>query len=84
MTHQDIQQGMQHTNELVIEWWTPDKQAKWLKPFWYRGQWLKYKYGEAWQIDYIMPPQIHHGEHHVLTMVEVTDIGQKNLDLSNA
>ncbi|GAB0189077.1 hypothetical protein GRJ2_001373000 [Grus japonensis] len=28
------------------------KQAKRLKPLWYGGQWLKYKYGEAWQIDY--------------------------------
>ncbi|OPJ71636.1 hypothetical protein AV530_007779 [Patagioenas fasciata monilis] len=29
------------------------KQAKRLKPVWYGGRWLKYKYGEAWQIDYI-------------------------------
>uniref|UniRef100_A0A8C3PKW3 RNase H type-1 domain-containing protein n=1 Tax=Calidris pygmaea TaxID=425635 RepID=A0A8C3PKW3_9CHAR len=26
------------------------KQAKRLKPLWYGGRWLKYKYGEAWQI----------------------------------
>ncbi|KAK4824466.1 hypothetical protein QYF61_015864, partial [Mycteria americana] len=33
------------------------KQAKRLKSLWYGGQWLKYKYGEAWQIDYITVPQ---------------------------
>ncbi|GAB0208620.1 hypothetical protein GRJ2_003327700 [Grus japonensis] len=33
------------------------KQAKQLKPLWYGGRWLKYKYGEAWQIDYITLPQ---------------------------
>ncbi|KAK4826299.1 hypothetical protein QYF61_007146 [Mycteria americana] len=33
------------------------KQAKLLKPPWYGGRWLKYKYGEAWQIDYITLPQ---------------------------
>ncbi|KAK4831049.1 hypothetical protein QYF61_014981 [Mycteria americana] len=33
------------------------KQAKRLKPAWYGGRWLKYKYGEAWQIDYITLPQ---------------------------
>ncbi|KAK4819475.1 hypothetical protein QYF61_004701 [Mycteria americana] len=48
------------------------KQAKWLKPLFYGGQWLKYKYGEAWQIDYITLPQTCQGKHHVLTMVEVT------------
>ncbi|KAK4830603.1 hypothetical protein QYF61_012029 [Mycteria americana] len=48
------------------------KQAKWLKPAWYGGRWLKYKYGEAWQIDYITLPQTHQGELYVLTMVEAT------------
>ncbi|KAK4810590.1 hypothetical protein QYF61_007327 [Mycteria americana] len=48
------------------------KQAKRLKPLWYGGQWLKYKYGEAWQIDYITLPQTHQGKRHVLTMVEAT------------
>ncbi|RMC20552.1 hypothetical protein DUI87_01403 [Hirundo rustica rustica] len=33
------------------------KQAKQVKPIWYGGQWSKYKYGEAWQIDYITLPQ---------------------------
>ncbi|XP_030826680.1 LOW QUALITY PROTEIN: serine/threonine-protein kinase pim-3-like [Camarhynchus parvulus] len=33
------------------------KQAKRLKPLWYGGRWSKYKYGEAWQIDYITLPQ---------------------------
>ncbi|KAK4818811.1 hypothetical protein QYF61_019740 [Mycteria americana] len=37
------------------------KQAKRLKPVWYAGRWLKYKYGEAWQIDYITLPQTHEG-----------------------
>ncbi|GAB0203440.1 hypothetical protein GRJ2_002809600 [Grus japonensis] len=36
------------------------------------GRWLKYKYGEAWQIDYITLPQTHQGKHYVLTMVEGT------------
>ncbi|KAK4807124.1 hypothetical protein QYF61_018465 [Mycteria americana] len=44
------------------------KQAKRLKPLWYGGRWLKQKYGEAWQIDYIMLPQTRQG--YVLTMVE--------------
>ena len=48
------------------------EQAKQLKPLWYGQQWLKYKYGEAWQIDYIMLPQTCQGKHHVLTMVEAT------------
>ena len=46
------------------------KQAKQLKPIWYGGRWLKYKYWEAWQIDYITLPQTRHGKHYVLTMVE--------------
>ncbi|RMB93152.1 hypothetical protein DUI87_30474 [Hirundo rustica rustica] len=33
------------------------KQAKRVKPLWYDGRWSKYKYGEAWQIDYITLPQ---------------------------
>ncbi|GAB0206855.1 hypothetical protein GRJ2_003151100 [Grus japonensis] len=48
------------------------KQAKQVKPLWYGGQWLKYKYGEAWQIDYITLPQTCQGKHYVLTMVEAT------------
>ncbi|GAB0207093.1 hypothetical protein GRJ2_003174900 [Grus japonensis] len=48
------------------------KQAKWVKPLWYGGRWLKYKYGEAWQIDYITLPQSRQGKRHVLTMVEAT------------
>ncbi|KAK4819555.1 hypothetical protein QYF61_007066 [Mycteria americana] len=48
------------------------KQAKRLKPLWYGGQWLKYKYGEAWQIDYITLLQTRQGKHYVLTMVETT------------
>ncbi|KAK4825921.1 hypothetical protein QYF61_003416 [Mycteria americana] len=35
---------------------TAIKQAKRLKPLWYGGRWLKYKYGEAWQIDFITFP----------------------------
>ncbi|GAB0207863.1 hypothetical protein GRJ2_003252000 [Grus japonensis] len=48
------------------------KQAKRVKPLWYGGQWLKYKYGEAWQIDYITLPQTRQGKCYVLTMVEAT------------
>ncbi|RMC19938.1 hypothetical protein DUI87_03505 [Hirundo rustica rustica] len=33
------------------------KQAKRVKPLWYGGRWLKYRHGEAWQIDYITLPQ---------------------------
>ncbi|GAB0207567.1 hypothetical protein GRJ2_003222400 [Grus japonensis] len=48
------------------------KPAKRLKPLWYGGRWLKYKYGEAWQIDCIALPQTHQGKRYVLTMVEAT------------
>ncbi|RMC09970.1 hypothetical protein DUI87_12760 [Hirundo rustica rustica] len=51
---------------------TAIKQAKWIKPLWYGGRWLKYRYGEAWQIDYITLPQTHQGKRYVLTMVEAT------------
>ncbi|RMC21144.1 hypothetical protein DUI87_02002 [Hirundo rustica rustica] len=46
--------------------------AKQVKPLWYGGRWSKYKYGEAWQIDYITLPQTRHGKHYVLTVVEAT------------
>ncbi|TRZ04649.1 hypothetical protein HGM15179_018268 [Zosterops borbonicus] len=48
------------------------KQAKQVKPLWYVRQWSKYKYGEAWQINYITLPQTHQGKCHMLTMVEAT------------
>ncbi|KAF4795795.1 hypothetical protein TURU_090069 [Turdus rufiventris] len=48
------------------------KQAKRVKPLWYGGHWSKYKYGEAWQIDYITLPQTSQGKRYVLTMVEAT------------
>ncbi|RMB89496.1 hypothetical protein DUI87_34109 [Hirundo rustica rustica] len=48
------------------------KQAKRVKPLWYGGWWAKYKYGEAWQIDYITLPQTRQGKRYVLTMVEAT------------
>ncbi|RMB91435.1 hypothetical protein DUI87_32227 [Hirundo rustica rustica] len=48
------------------------KQAKRVKPLWYGGRWSKYKYGEAWQIDYITLPQTCQGKRYVLTMVEAT------------
>ncbi|RMC19034.1 hypothetical protein DUI87_03638 [Hirundo rustica rustica] len=51
---------------------TAIKQAKWVKPLWYGGRWLKYRYGEAWQIDYITLPQTRQGKHYVLNMVEAT------------
>ena len=42
------------------------------KAYWYGGWWLIYKYGEAWQIDYITLPQTCQGKRYVLTMVEAT------------
>ncbi|RMC09664.1 hypothetical protein DUI87_13450 [Hirundo rustica rustica] len=48
------------------------KQAKRVKPLWYGGRWSKYKYGEAWQVDYITLPQTRQGKRYVLTMVEAT------------
>jgi len=41
---------------------TTIKQAKWVKPQWYAGQWLKHKYGEARQADYITLPQTYQGK----------------------
>ncbi|GAB0206679.1 hypothetical protein GRJ2_003133500 [Grus japonensis] len=41
---------------------TAIKQAKRVKPVWYGGRWLKYKYGEAWQTDYITLPQTRQGK----------------------
>lgn len=43
-----------------------------MKPLWCGGQWLKYRYGEAWPIDSITLPQTCQDKHHVLTMVEAT------------
>jgi len=51
---------------------TAIKKAKWVKPQWYGGQWLKYKYGEAWKIDYITLPQTCQYKCHGLTVVEAT------------
>ncbi|GAB0207918.1 hypothetical protein GRJ2_003257500 [Grus japonensis] len=48
------------------------KQAKRVKPLWYGGRWLKYKYGEAWQIDYITLPQTRQGKCYVIQMMEAT------------
>ena len=36
------------------------------------GRWQKYKYGEAWQIDYITLPRSCNGKRYVLTMVKAT------------
>ena len=71
MIPQAIKEKMQPLDGLGIEWWTwlwtllyrlsmnvkhaVIKQAKQIKPLWYRGQWLKYKHREAWQVDYIRP-----------------------------
>lgn len=46
------------------------EQANRLMALWYEGQWLKYKYREAWKIDYVTLPQTHQGKYYVLTMVE--------------
>jgi len=43
------------------------KQAKWVKSPWYGGQWLKYKYGEAWQTGYVTlhkPAKANRGSNH--------------------
>ena len=48
------------------------KQAKRMRPFWGEGQWQKYKYGEAWQVDYITLSRSRNDKHYVLTMVEAT------------
>jgi len=48
------------------------KQAKRMKPLWEEGRWQKYKYGEAWQVDYITLPRSRNGKRYVLTMVETT------------
>jgi len=42
---------------------TAIKQAKRVKPL---------CYGEAWQTDYVTPPQTHQGKLHILEMVEAT------------
>jgi len=48
------------------------KKTKWVKPQWYGGRWLNYKYGVAWQIDYITLPQTRQSKCYVLKMVEAT------------
>ncbi|GAB0207149.1 hypothetical protein GRJ2_003180500 [Grus japonensis] len=55
------------------------KQAKCLKPLWYGGRWLKCKYGEAWQIDYITLPQTQQSKRYVLRMVEQPPDGWKHI-----
>ncbi|KAJ7424308.1 hypothetical protein WISP_29219 [Willisornis vidua] len=42
------------------------KQATRVKPLWYSGWWLKYRYGEAWQVDYITLPQTRQGKRYML------------------
>lgn len=46
--------------------------AKWVKLLWYGGQQSKYKYGEAWQIDYIVLLQSRQGKCFMLTVLEGT------------
>ncbi len=43
-----------------------------MKPLWEEGRWQKYKYGEAWQADYLTLPQSRLGKRYVLPMVEAT------------
>ena len=45
---------------------------------------MKYKYGEAWQIDYIRPPQTHQGKRYVPTMAEATTRGLEPYPVSHA
>ena len=51
---------------------TTVKQDKRMKPLWGEGQCQKYKYGEAWQVDYITLPQSRNVKCYVLTMAEAT------------
>lgn len=51
---------------------TAVKLGKWVKPLWYGREWSKYKYGEAWQINYITLLQTHQGKCYMLTVVEGT------------
>ncbi|RMB93685.1 hypothetical protein DUI87_29915 [Hirundo rustica rustica] len=44
-------------NEQVIHDCETCAAIKQVKPLWYGGWWSKYKYGEAWQIDYFTLPQ---------------------------
>jgi len=60
------------------------KQAKRVKPQWYGGQWLKYKYGEAWQLDYMTLPQTRQGKRYVLTMLEATSGWLKTYSVPHA
>ncbi|GAB0207771.1 hypothetical protein GRJ2_003242800 [Grus japonensis] len=49
------------------------KQVTRVKSPWNRGRWLGFRYGEAWQIDYIGPlPRTRQGKRYILTMVEAT------------
>ncbi|GAB0208835.1 hypothetical protein GRJ2_003349200 [Grus japonensis] len=49
------------------------KRATRVKSPWNRGRWLGFRYGEAWQIDYIGPlPRTRQGKRYILTMVEAT------------
>lgn len=48
----------------------PDTLAKQLRPLWYGRQWLKYKCGEARQVDHIAVPQAGKSKYRVLTTVE--------------
>lgn len=51
---------------------TEVRQAKHLNSLWYGGWWLKYKYGQAWQTDYLTLSHTHQGKSHVCTMVEIS------------
>ncbi|GAB0208603.1 hypothetical protein GRJ2_003326000 [Grus japonensis] len=49
------------------------KRATQVKSPWNRGRWLGFRYGKAWQIDYIGPlPRTCQGKRYILTMVEAT------------
>ncbi|KAF4789322.1 hypothetical protein TURU_152341 [Turdus rufiventris] len=65
---------MDNISQVIHNWETcaAIKQAEWVKPQQYGGQWLKYRYGEAWQTDYTTLPQTWQGKHYMLTMVEAT------------
>ncbi|KAK4817080.1 hypothetical protein QYF61_027911 [Mycteria americana] len=64
----------QHKGKLLIAWWAHVSSGHQGRDATYRWawRWLTYKYGEAWQIDYITLPQTRQGRRSVLTMLEAT------------
>ena len=55
-----------------------------MNPLWHEGTRQKYKYGEAWQVDYITLPQTFNGKNYVHTMVEVSTGWRETYPVSHA